>query len=408
MAVDEIQAMRQAYRHTADFIYVYISEAHAGDEWPLGFHLRPPQPKTDAERLSMARLFVKDELCNDTPVCVDSLELGNPFDKQYAVWPERFFVVVDGVLELVGKPTTEFGYDRDDIARFLENHRDAVQAAASSPDASPEQADPAIPRPTAIAVHTSSAVATNEHEQNEVSVQSLTIVVVGENGSGSTELIHRYAFDSIPEKETACDLTPQASTSGCSDGISDGDSSRQSAFAKRVEKTVVQCHVSATSHRVQLEIWDLPGTPSSQHLARWNAVLREASAMMVTLNPTDQSSIDVAKLWVAASARIGVGNSSATTLPLCVAVCCRNHGHMDEVSCETLLQALQSESLRPPLPPGKPLRMELPIHKFFVDHSGSRFCIVDAFARLARKADEASRAAVLHLAAPAVVSALRQ
>ena len=36
MAVDEIQAMRQAYRHTADFIYVYISEAHAGDEWPLG------------------------------------------------------------------------------------------------------------------------------------------------------------------------------------------------------------------------------------------------------------------------------------------------------------------------------------------------------------------------------------
>ena len=146
-------------------------------------------------------------------------------------------------------------YDRDDIARFLENHRDAVQAAASSPDASPEQADPAIPRPTAIAVHTSSAVATNEHEQNEVSVQSLTIVVVGENGSGSTELIHRYAFDSIPEKETACDLTPQASTSGCSDGISDGDSSRQSAFAKRVEKTVVQCHVSATSHRVQLEIW---------------------------------------------------------------------------------------------------------------------------------------------------------
>ena len=106
----------------ARFVYVYVAEAHAKDEWPLGASECVDQPKTLAERLARARHF-RDAygVSPDIPVVVDKMD--NAFDNAYAVWPERFFVLSDdgngASLALVGQPATEFGYERGDIQHYL-------------------------------------------------------------------------------------------------------------------------------------------------------------------------------------------------------------------------------------------------------------------------------------------------
>lgn len=72
------------------FLAVYIVEAHAIDEWPVGDPLKVTQPRTIAERCGVARAFVK-EYNLKVPMVVDQLD--NNFSEQYAGWPVRFYVV---------------------------------------------------------------------------------------------------------------------------------------------------------------------------------------------------------------------------------------------------------------------------------------------------------------------------
>lgn len=77
----------------------------------------------------MARHFAKDyanAVVNDDeekriPVVVDTMS--DEFDRAFAVWPERYFVVRDGKMVLVAKPTNEFGFDRGDLQHWLEMQR---------------------------------------------------------------------------------------------------------------------------------------------------------------------------------------------------------------------------------------------------------------------------------------------
>ena len=66
--------------------YVYIAEAHASDEWPLGSVHSYDQPTTDARRLEIARGFIRDTLRNDTPVCIDSIEEVRPIVRLLVRW----------------------------------------------------------------------------------------------------------------------------------------------------------------------------------------------------------------------------------------------------------------------------------------------------------------------------------
>jgi len=69
---------------------VYITEAHAQDEWPIGDPLQINQPVTDAERVGVARQFAEDYEIQ-LPVLVDSVS--NQFEEAYAAWPIRFYVL---------------------------------------------------------------------------------------------------------------------------------------------------------------------------------------------------------------------------------------------------------------------------------------------------------------------------
>jgi len=146
MATPIISDIRHRYSDMADFCYVYVSEAHARDEWPLGDVESHPQPTTLEERRGLACRFhslycaVDAEaaapasqaiapsatitaascgaLCEPMPILVDGMD--NAFAKAYAVWPERFFVIEDSRLSYISKPCNELGFDRSEIQAHLE------------------------------------------------------------------------------------------------------------------------------------------------------------------------------------------------------------------------------------------------------------------------------------------------
>jgi len=95
---------------------VYIAEAHATDVWPLGNHVCLPSHKTLEDRINAANILVSKHNCK-IPVLIDNM--ADEFDKNYAVWPERYYVINNGIMQHVFYPTTEFGFDRDEMLALL-------------------------------------------------------------------------------------------------------------------------------------------------------------------------------------------------------------------------------------------------------------------------------------------------
>jgi len=95
---------------------VYIAEAHASDIWPLGKHVSITNHKSIEERMSAAKRMVEEFGCK-IPILLDTMS--DEFDKQYAVWPERYYCVKDGKMLMIGNPTHEFGYDREVLHQLI-------------------------------------------------------------------------------------------------------------------------------------------------------------------------------------------------------------------------------------------------------------------------------------------------
>jgi len=88
--VEDIHRLQNKYETSISFLAIYIVEAHAIDEWPVGDPLKVTQPKTIAERCGVARAFVS-EYDLKLPMVVDQLD--NNFSDTFAGWPVRFYVV---------------------------------------------------------------------------------------------------------------------------------------------------------------------------------------------------------------------------------------------------------------------------------------------------------------------------
>jgi len=74
----------------ANFLVIYIAEAHAADEWPVGDPLKIMQPKSTLERVGVASAFKKDYSFL-LPLLVDTAT--NEFERTYSAWPIRFYVI---------------------------------------------------------------------------------------------------------------------------------------------------------------------------------------------------------------------------------------------------------------------------------------------------------------------------
>jgi len=107
--VEFLNHLHSEFRDNVEFLMVYIREAHASDEWPLGKTKCVPQHKTLQDRIAVASELI-EKYGFTMKVVVDSMD--NQFNNNFHVWPERYFLFSGYNLEYVSKPTNEFGFDR--------------------------------------------------------------------------------------------------------------------------------------------------------------------------------------------------------------------------------------------------------------------------------------------------------
>ncbi len=82
------------YKDHADFLTVYVREAHPTDEWQMKSNIKDDvcyaQPKTLEQRMAIANDFTK-RFKYPLPFGVD--DMNNAANDAYAAWPERFYII---------------------------------------------------------------------------------------------------------------------------------------------------------------------------------------------------------------------------------------------------------------------------------------------------------------------------
>lgn len=113
--------MHARYGDRAHFRTIYIKEAHPDDEWQMDVNLKEEvcylQPKTLAQRLAIARDFVK-RFNYRIPLVVDPMD--NSANAAYSAWPERLYILDErGAVVYKGKPGP-FGYHPEELEAWLQ------------------------------------------------------------------------------------------------------------------------------------------------------------------------------------------------------------------------------------------------------------------------------------------------
>mmetsp|Transcript_50184 Transcript_50184/g.61567 ORF Transcript_50184/g.61567 Transcript_50184/m.61567 type:complete len:124 (-) Transcript_50184:64-435(-) len=114
--------MYSNYNSTFNFITIYISEAHASDEWPLRTKksLLIKQHKTNLDRINVAKGFV-NEYGFKLPMYVDTIS--NDFERTYSAWPLRAFVILKNKIIWHLKPKNPGYFDLKDILLFVKSFK---------------------------------------------------------------------------------------------------------------------------------------------------------------------------------------------------------------------------------------------------------------------------------------------
>ena len=131
--MDEI---RSNFEERAEFLTVYIKEAHPEDEWQMTVNEEQgvcyAQPQTLADRVMIADDFI-GRFQYTMPLVVDPME--NPAEDAFAAWPERLYVIgVDGRIAYKGRKGP-FGFDPDELELWLEANLPTETGAEPVPDA---------------------------------------------------------------------------------------------------------------------------------------------------------------------------------------------------------------------------------------------------------------------------------
>jgi hypothetical protein len=95
--VGDIVQIYDDYKDHADFLTVYVREAHPTDEWQMKSNVKDDvcyaQPKTLEQRVAIANDFTK-RFKFSLPFGID--DMSNAADTAYAAWPERIYIIDEG------------------------------------------------------------------------------------------------------------------------------------------------------------------------------------------------------------------------------------------------------------------------------------------------------------------------
>ena len=82
------------YKDHADFLTVYVREAHPTDEWQMKSNVKEDvcyaQPKTLEQRIAIANDFVQRQ---KYPVPFGIDDMTNAANDAYSAWPERIYII---------------------------------------------------------------------------------------------------------------------------------------------------------------------------------------------------------------------------------------------------------------------------------------------------------------------------
>ena len=112
--------MYRQYNDYADFLTIYIREAHPDDEWQMKVNLKEDvcyrQPQTLEQRVAIVNDFVK-RFNYPIPIGVDSMD--DTANKLYAGWPERLYIIeANGTLAYKGG-MGPFNYKPEEVRAWL-------------------------------------------------------------------------------------------------------------------------------------------------------------------------------------------------------------------------------------------------------------------------------------------------
>lgn len=102
--MEYVNQIYKKYNDKINIIIIYISEAHAKDEWPLRLEDVNNQHKTIEDRIKIA----KTVKCDINIYC-DSFEKDN-FENTYSSWPERGYIIKNGRIEMISQMEVDY-YD---------------------------------------------------------------------------------------------------------------------------------------------------------------------------------------------------------------------------------------------------------------------------------------------------------
>jgi hypothetical protein len=124
--VPTINALAERWHALTTFVFVYIEEAHAVDEWPIREAPREfKQHRTLAERLTAARALQSD-CALDPRITLLADGMDNSFNARYASWPFRFWVIRDQHIQFKPMPN-DAKYDVNELELWLRENVESPQ-----------------------------------------------------------------------------------------------------------------------------------------------------------------------------------------------------------------------------------------------------------------------------------------
>ena len=153
----DVVQIYEDYKERADFLTVYVREAHPTDEWQMKSNLKDDvcyaQPKTLEQRVTIANDFVK-RFNFTLPFGID--DMSNAANDAYAAWPERIYIIDESGRIAYRGGIGPFNYKPEEAREWLAarygavKHEASKSSASAAPASTTGSAAPATSTPPAV------------------------------------------------------------------------------------------------------------------------------------------------------------------------------------------------------------------------------------------------------------------
>jgi hypothetical protein len=131
------------YKDHADFLTVYVREAHPTDEWQMKSNVKDDvcyaQPRNLSDRLTIANDFTQ-RYKFPLPFGVD--DMNNAANDAYAAWPERLYVIDENGKIAYRGGMGPFNYKPAEVRTWLAARYGEVKHPETKPEEKPAEKKP--------------------------------------------------------------------------------------------------------------------------------------------------------------------------------------------------------------------------------------------------------------------------